>query len=163
MGGSGRAGRAGDMSNSGILGSGTGYGISLWFGVADGLSHRRFFRLPPSFHIFLSCPGVGLTSSGSGWGHREWNFPMYWTDWSNFDSAFCSEPPCTTFFVFFIFKGGWKFNPWPIGHNPVYPPMVYPGRFFFPPHLFLRRRRARQAIEMIEMGRLFLDPVFWTF
>ena len=53
-------GRAGDMSDFGTLGSGTGYGISLWFGVVDGLSHRCFFSATPFVSHFFKLP--------RGWG-----------------------------------------------------------------------------------------------
>ena len=122
-----------------------------------------FSRLPPSFHIFLSCPGGGADIERIRMGAPGMEFPHVLDRLVKFRFRVLFGAAVYHVFRFFIFKGGWKFNPWPIGHNPVYPPMVYPGRFFFPPHLFLRRRRARQAIEMIVMGRLFLDPVFWTF
>ena len=42
-------GRVGDMLDFGTLGSGTGYGICLWFGVVGGLSHQCFFS--PALHF----------------------------------------------------------------------------------------------------------------
>ena len=95
-----------------------------------------FSRLPPSFHIFLSCPGGGADIERIRMGAPGMEFPHVLDRLVKFRFRVLFGAAVYHVFRFFIFKGGWKFNPWPIGHNPVYLPMVYPGRLFFPPHLF---------------------------
>ena len=60
------------------------------------------FRFRPPFHFSLVVPGGCRALGGCGWGYEERDFPMVWTDRSNFETVFSGAALYHDFPFFFV-------------------------------------------------------------